>query len=46
MELIVCHVFLGMGRSLFSEKSQALDLGLQKTQAFDRGAVLLAYQTA
>ena len=39
-QLIVCPVILGDGKRLFH---RTLDLRLLRTQAFDRGAVLLSY---
>ena len=39
-QLFVCPVTLGAGRPLFSGKT---DMKLVRTQAFDRGTVLLAY---
>lgn len=44
VQLIVCPVVLGGGRTTFGE--QARDLTLLRTQSFDHGAVLLAYYPA
>jgi dihydrofolate reductase len=43
-QLIVCPIVLAGGRPLFHDRSSSIGMKLVKTQAFDRGAVLLAYE--
>jgi dihydrofolate reductase len=45
-QLVVCPVVLGSGKPLFRDKVHPFGMRLLKTQAFDRGTVLLAYTAA
>ena len=42
-QLIVCPVVLGVGKNLFGDYMDHLDLRLKNTRSFDRGTVLLDY---
>ena len=41
VQLVICSLVLGSGRTLFGDRK--LDMTLGKTEAFDRGSVVLTY---
>ena len=46
IQLVLCPVVLGSGRTLFEGKVDPLQMKLVKAKSFDRGTVLLEYRTA